>query len=1153
MELRRLALVLFCLPLAAQTGLYLRYGGHDSYRSISTCTNATPIVCTTTADHGFEVGDYIYIQLVEGNTAANGVRKVKAAPTTTTFSITDTSDADVAGNGAFSATGFPRVGKVQETTVPAHPRALLDGAAGSVTSAMVAGVNTSTHPAYLGAISGLAEYTAAPASYYAYTDVYYGAAPLAAAMAYFLDNAKTAEKAAAVHWINNIEKMKMDRVAFGSFTSCDEISSLCGEGTPSNYSGFMLADWSKAYSTLLGADAAALTSGEKAAFRNKMLNGVGEACTNQLHQDDPEAGTVSVITGALTTVVGDAESGFDFSGLTANVSMVAFRIGATSYTRMVTSVSAGSFTVNSNLAAGAGLHYYLVDSWSTGNCGLAWYSAHHTYQPETSRKGHTTTLAAQLDPEDTTITLTVDHPATFGGQWWAYVGTEWIKLGSKVSGATYNCTRAQLYSTLSAVKVSGTAVTLRTHPPGDPGTAARHNLASIRLYGEIVAGVALAAEDTRARDMLMRAWNFWHDYTYPDQKNAWAGMNQSAFNPGYLGGFQGGYFMYIAMLGKTNFSPAIDVFEPFLCKTPTYTWLYGRHAVPLTSGATHYRRFLPLADSASDYQMAAYPRQFMTLLMAPKFCSAAHPDLMNYLRDWYVNNTGAWSTTEYAGDGFGLAPLALAMQPASAGGTVADFRANLPTTFVSAPHDDYDVSVSNGWLVSHTDWTDTASTLLQTFTDLAEDHIGQPKPGHYALARNGSVLLGGSGAVGVTSGAWDSTNGVWSHNFTYVGTANSNSQCDLITQPAVGYNSQTIDIDRWLASDSAAYWALDAKNKYVAARGVTRAKIHGVHFKSSSADFIVFYKDFASTVTQDFQEYMHFNRRELADTTAASAVFARTDGDITSKKYSAMVSAKILMPTDAAKISHALLSSGHANTVELVEAGATAAEFLWVFKPSTSLSDTMPTASTLSPTGWRGVQIDGAAPKVALFPRSGAVPDSLSVTTTHDGTAQYILACPQNGTYEVEMGGTPVTGSPFTCTQAVGAMEFTSAAGTLTIGETTPTTMTVLPLTLSFSGTVGGTDPVAQAVAVTCSGECTAAADESCDWLAVTGSGATPATLTFTPSLTGVDAGAHTCSVAVSATEATEGSPAAVSVSLLVADAPAAISTRVSKGRARIK
>lgn len=74
-------------------------------RTITSATNATPIVVTTSANHGCNNGDTVTISGVGGNTAANGTFKV-ASVTATTFALTDVSTGNnIVGNGAYTSGG----------------------------------------------------------------------------------------------------------------------------------------------------------------------------------------------------------------------------------------------------------------------------------------------------------------------------------------------------------------------------------------------------------------------------------------------------------------------------------------------------------------------------------------------------------------------------------------------------------------------------------------------------------------------------------------------------------------------------------------------------------------------------------------------------------------------------------------------------------------------------------------------------------------------------------------------------------------------------------------------------------------------------------------------------------------------------------------
>lgn len=82
-------------PVTADTGI----------KAITGATNATPIVITATA-HGFTNGDFVYINGVGGNLAANGYWKI-ANQATNTFELTDPiTGANVVGSAAYVSGGY---------------------------------------------------------------------------------------------------------------------------------------------------------------------------------------------------------------------------------------------------------------------------------------------------------------------------------------------------------------------------------------------------------------------------------------------------------------------------------------------------------------------------------------------------------------------------------------------------------------------------------------------------------------------------------------------------------------------------------------------------------------------------------------------------------------------------------------------------------------------------------------------------------------------------------------------------------------------------------------------------------------------------------------------------------------------------------------
>lgn len=80
-------------------------GGRPAAKNIISSTNATPIVITTATAHGLVPGDYVSIVNHSANTNANGIWKVGATPTTTTFEILQLDGSNTTGNGTGTATG----------------------------------------------------------------------------------------------------------------------------------------------------------------------------------------------------------------------------------------------------------------------------------------------------------------------------------------------------------------------------------------------------------------------------------------------------------------------------------------------------------------------------------------------------------------------------------------------------------------------------------------------------------------------------------------------------------------------------------------------------------------------------------------------------------------------------------------------------------------------------------------------------------------------------------------------------------------------------------------------------------------------------------------------------------------------------------------
>lgn len=144
-----LGLLLGAISSSAQE-LYLRSSTPAGVR-VTFATNTTPIVLTTDNPHGLKPDDVVGVYGLCMPTSANGVWRVKAVDSPTTFSIKKMTGEDVAGNGdwdpcydaslGYHGTPPKFAGKLLPYSLIAHPRIMLDGPTGAATRKVSLGVH----------------------------------------------------------------------------------------------------------------------------------------------------------------------------------------------------------------------------------------------------------------------------------------------------------------------------------------------------------------------------------------------------------------------------------------------------------------------------------------------------------------------------------------------------------------------------------------------------------------------------------------------------------------------------------------------------------------------------------------------------------------------------------------------------------------------------------------------------------------------------------------------------------------------------------------------------------------------------------------------------------------------------------------------------
>lgn len=350
--------------------------------------------------------------------------------------------------------------------------------------------------------------------------------------------------------------------------------------------------------------------------------------------------------------------------------------------------------------------------------------------------------------------------------------------------------------------------------------------------------------------------------------------------------------------------------------------------------------------------------------------------------------------------------------------------------------------------------------------DQADGHGSFGCPGCVRVFKN-TGLLGGNSAGAPNGYFYDFSSSTYNHdNVIEVGGDPKNFR-GAIGNCALTPN-QT-QIARWnggsnSAGDSQsryAYLMVDLTNGYCATANISHAWKHIIHFKKSGyQDYIVGYFDGAASTATQFREYIHYRQKQDQAATAyspgitlsrASKTVALADTATSARLNSLILNVaganSIYVNTQNSSDSDLSYTGQMSAASGRVEVGSSTngtslgavstAEWAYVHQPSTSTSTTMPAITQPACAGTGGnctaVQIaDSSSPKVAVFGRQGANLTGAAFTSTHSGTAQYVIAGLAPGTYNVTVGGSTVV-SGATVSANDNSLYFESTAGSVTV------------------------------------------------------------------------------------------------------------------------
>jgi len=228
---------------------------------------------------------------------------------------------------------------------------------------------------------------------------------------------------------------------------------------------------------------------------------------------------------------------------------------------------------------------------------------------------------------------------------------------------------------------------------------------------------------------------------------------------------------------------------------------------------------------------------------------------------------------------------------------------------------------------------------------------------------------------------------------------------------------------------------------YAGSVAVTRALRNLIHFKPSGGqDYIVAFDSAATSSAKIISQNLFFDKTNgeasvMTDNTLPSLVWTGSNRRL---------STQVVLPSGTAVASTsgsgvtAFRHTPCTSTDGVNCATATSAEFLIVHRPSTSITDAMPTVAAIGTidSDFSGVQIEDASnPAVAVFAEAGVDQATGSFTTTHSGTAKYVVVGLVAGAYDVTRGVTSVLDDEVVDTN--GVLSFSSVAGAFTIQEGT--------------------------------------------------------------------------------------------------------------------
>ena len=665
-----------------------------------------------------------------------------------------------------------------------------------------------------------------------------------------------------------------------------------------------------------------------------------------------------------------------------------------------------TFTVSPAISAGSSFPLEYSPAWTTGNCGVIWFVKHHSGSPP-------------LNPTYAS-TYTTDYPPTGG----TYIGPD-------------------------------------------------INLTMTALYGYIAVGLALADDDSRAVTLLQQAYNYYYLNMYPYMLSADTGFGSSG--NAYSNERTHLYKQVIAeMIGKSVISGP-SLMGQYLTREMPFEFMMFYPDYP-QSAMTFQQSNTSQWGSAGG---ALAPIWTMPYVQGAD-SSAAY--LNYYIRT--TRNDFTAGTLGSSANSFEAAFAYIFMDPAQAQTNVSGFPSQYlfndtqystcAALVSSNPGMTCYPNTAYAHVVSRSGWTATDDVaMLETGWTNGTDHSSSGDWGDFRVYRNSAYLLADdTGSQADNTGTMEQMNTIelgGGANWAQVAGEIPDVYCAGLRSYTGTYGGCNAPILRWASTDpsgdsSSRYMYVMAELKNVFnPQSITAAPVrvqrHVMHFKKATyQDYFVVYDDVqagaATTIAALWQyglcAYVPANGAIGTCSTPAAAIGFSGNTVSDTQANSRLNSTFIYPGASGVLLNQSNTYTGHngltnrlyscQGTNGTCNASATSFEEIVVHQPVNGTSGTMPTLTSPTCTGTGGncavTQIaDSGYPRVAMFARQGALLTGSSFTTTHSGTAQYLIAGLSPGTYQVVLNGSTILSNQTVAT-GDNTLYFESSSGSIAVTQT---------------------------------------------------------------------------------------------------------------------